>query len=63
MVTTAMKFKKTLASWKKNYDKPRQHIKNQRHYFANKGYLVKAIVFPVVVSGCELDHKGQLPKN
>ena len=26
-----------LASWKKNYDQPRQHIKKQRHYFANKG--------------------------
>ena len=26
-----------LAPWKKSYDKPRQHIKNQRHYFANKG--------------------------
>ena len=24
-------------SWKKSYDQPRQHIKNQRHYFANKG--------------------------
>ena len=23
--------------WKKNYDQPRQHIKKQRHYFANKG--------------------------
>ena len=23
--------------WKKSYDKPRQHIKNQRHYFADKG--------------------------
>ena len=29
--------KKTLAPWKKSYDKPRQHIKKQRHYFANKG--------------------------
>ena len=28
---------KTLASWKKSYNKPRQHIKKQRHYFANKG--------------------------
>ena len=27
---------KTLAPWKKSYDKPRQHIKKQRHYFANK---------------------------
>ena len=23
--------------WKKSYDQPRQHIKEQRHYFANKG--------------------------
>ena len=28
---------KTLTPWKKSYDKPRQHIKKQRHYFANKG--------------------------
>ena len=28
---------KVPASWKKNYDQPRQHIKKQRHYFANKG--------------------------
>ena len=27
---------KTLTPWKKNYDQPRQHIKKQRHYFANK---------------------------
>ena len=26
-----------LASWKKSYSQPRQHIKKQRHYFANKG--------------------------
>ena len=29
--------KKTLAPWKKSCDQPRQHIKKQRHYFANKG--------------------------
>ena len=28
---------KRLAPWKKSYDQPRQHIKKQRHYFANKG--------------------------
>ena len=28
---------KTPAPWKKSYDKPKQHIKEQRHYFANKG--------------------------
>ena len=27
---------KTLAPWKKSYDKPRQCIKKQRHYFAEK---------------------------
>ena len=26
-----------LSPWKKSYDQPRQHIKKQRHYFANKG--------------------------
>ena len=31
------KIKKTLAPWKKSYDKPRQCIKEQRHLFANKG--------------------------
>ena len=36
MVTVAMKLKDT-CSLEKNYDKPRQHIKKQRHYFANKG--------------------------
>ena len=29
--------KKTLTPWKESYDQPRQHIKKQRHYFANKG--------------------------
>ena len=28
---------KTLAHWKESYDQPRQHIKKQRHDFANKG--------------------------
>ena len=42
-----------LAPWKKSYAKPRQHIKKQRHYFANKGHLVKAMVFLVVKYGCE----------
>ena len=26
-----------LLLWKKTFDQPRQHIKKQRHYFANKG--------------------------
>ena len=37
-----------LTPWKKSYDQPRQHIKKQKHYFANK-----AIIFPVVRYGCE----------
>ena len=37
MVIAAMKLKETLTPWKESYDLPRQHIKKQRHYFANKG--------------------------
>ena len=36
MMTAAMKLK-MLAPWKKSCDKPGQHMKKQRHYFANKG--------------------------
>ena len=35
-VTAALKLK-TLVPWKKSYDKPRQCIKKQRHYFVDKG--------------------------
>ena len=42
-----------LAPWKESYGQPRQHIKKQRHYFANKVHLVKAMDFPVVMYGCE----------
>ena len=35
MVTAAMNLKD--APWKKSYDQPRQHIRWQRHYLANKG--------------------------
>jgi len=44
---------KMLAPWEKNYDRPRQYIKKQRHYFAYKVCLVKAMVFPVVMYGYE----------
>ena len=43
----------TLAPWKKSYDQPRQHIKKQQHYYATKVCIVKAMVFPVVIYGCE----------
>ena len=36
MVTAAMKLKDA-CSWKESYDQQREHIKKQRHYFANKG--------------------------
>ena len=42
-----------LAPWEKSCDQPRQHIKKQRYYFATKVHLVKSMVFPVVVYGCE----------
>ena len=42
-----------LALQKKSYDKPRQCIKKQRHHFANTVHLIKAMVFPVVMYGCE----------
>ena len=42
-----------LTPWKKSYDQSRQHIKKQRHNFANKVHLVKAMVLPVVMYGCE----------
>ena len=42
-----------ITPWKKSYDQPRLHIKKQRHYFDDKSLLVKAMVFLVVVYGCE----------
>ena len=53
---------KTLTPWKKSYDQPRQHVKKQGHYFANKSLIStnvnkgpsrKAMVFPVVMYGYE----------
>ena len=51
MVTAAMKLKDT--PWKECYEQPRQHIKKQRHYFANKGPSSQGYVFSVVMYGCE----------
>ena len=44
---------KTLAPPKKSYDQPRDHINKQRHYLLTKVCLVKAMVFPIVMDGCE----------
>ena len=56
---------KTLAPWKKSYDQCRQHIKKQRHYFANKGLSSQNYGFSssqVWIS--ELDYKESwVPKN
>ena len=41
--------KRCLLPENKSYDKPRQHIKKQRHHFAE----LKAMVFPVVMYECE----------
>ena len=41
-----------VAPWKKSYDQHRQSFKKQRHYFATKVHLGKAMVFPVVIYGC-----------
>ena len=47
-----------LAPWKKSYDKPRQHIKKQRHYFANKCPSSQSYGFSSShVWMWELDHK------
>ena len=51
MVIAAMKLKDAYSL--EGYDQPRQHIKKQRHYFSTKAHLVKALVFPVVMYGCE----------
>ena len=52
MVTAAMKLN-ILAPWKKCYNQPRQYVKKQRHYFANKGPSSQSYDFPVVIYGCE----------
>ena len=39
---------KTLAPWKKSYDKHRQHIKKQGHYFANKDPSSQSYSFPSI---------------
>ena len=51
--------------WKKNNDKPTQHIKRQRHYFASKGLSSQSYCFSSNhVWMWVLDHKeGWAPKN
>ena len=57
--------KKTLTPWKESYDQPRQHIKKQRPYFANKGPSSQSYGFSTSrVWMWELDYKESwVPKN
>ena len=54
-----------LSPWKKSYNKPSQHIKKQRYYFADKGLSNKSYSFSSSqVQIWELDQKeGWVPKN
>ena len=60
MVTASTKLK-DVCSLEESYDRPRNHIKKQRHHFANKvsdtvksqSHIVKAVVFLVVMYRCE----------
>ena len=53
-----------LAPWKKSYDQPTQHIKKQRHYFADSGPCIQSYGFSTSDAWMwELDHKeGWMPK-
>ena len=55
----------SFAPWKETYDKPRQHIKKQRHYLANKDPYSQNYGFPSShVWTWELDKKQDwAPKN
>ena len=47
-----------LTPWKKSYDKPRQHIKENRDKtLPTNVCIVKAMIFPVIMYGCEFDYK------
>ena len=57
MLTAALKLKDA-CSWKKSQDQNRQHIKTQRHYFANQGPRSQSYGFSSSqVWIWELDHK------
>ena len=42
-----------LAPWKNSYDQSRQHVKKQRHYFADKGPSSQSYDFSSSMYGCE----------
>ena len=61
----SQEMKKTLAPWRKSYDQPRQHIKKQSCYFADKRLSSQSYGFSSSHECMwELDHKeGWVPKN
>ena len=42
-----------LTPWKESYDQPRQHIKIRDIALSTKVHIFKAMVFQVVMYGCE----------
>ena len=52
LVIAAMKLKDAYP-WKESYDKPRQLFKSRDIILPTKVCIVKAMVFPVVMYGCE----------
>ena len=61
---------KTLAPWKESYDKPRQHIKKQRHLTSHRKPAPRSgragfysqVSFPVDVKSRERQHPGEKPQ-
>ena len=57
IVTAAMKLK-DIYTLEEKFDQPRQHIKKQRHFFANKGPSSQSYGFSSsLIWMCELDYK------
>ena len=55
---------KTFTPWKQSCDQPRQHIKKQRHYFADKGLSSQSHVFSSSHEWMwELDYKESWAQN
>ena len=52
VLEAATKLKDTFSSEEK-LRQTRQHVKKQRHHFADKGLYTKVMAFPVVMYGCD----------
>ena len=64
MVTAAMKLKRRLLPWKKSYTNLDSILKSRDITLPTKVHLVKAMVFPVVMYGCEswIIKKNECPR-